>query len=142
MDKKKINEIGKNLDVSVSTIEQGKNKRRIIKPLYFLIQIAIFIVSSLIGMTFSVIKNQATYPIDFMFNSTPAILFILSLHVGNGIITVPGKKKFGLSKNIRITTFLANLLASLVTIRLFLDTSQPYPRGVMYSVFKRSPQSF
>ncbi|MFX1547440.1 MAG: hypothetical protein ACFFCU_14665 [Promethearchaeota archaeon] len=141
MNKKKINEIGEKLQVSISTIEQGENKKLLIKPLYFLIQIAIFIVSSLIGMTLVVIKERATYPIDFIFNATPVLLLTLSLHAGNGIFTVPGQKKYGLSKNIRITAVLVNLLASLIMIKLFLDTSAPFPRGVAYSVFKNSPQS-
>ncbi len=145
LNKKKINEIGEKLDVSVSTIEQGKNKRRITKPLYFLIQITIFIVSSLIGMTLVVIKERAAYPVMFIFNSIPVLLFTLSLHAGNGIFAIPGKKKYGLSKNIRVTAFLVNLLASLIMIKLYLDTSQPYPTGVdsapAYSVFGKSPQS-
>ncbi|MFX1282377.1 MAG: hypothetical protein ACFFB5_01930 [Promethearchaeota archaeon] len=141
MNKKKIDEIGEKLNVSVSTFEQGKNKRLIAKPLYLLIQIAIFMVSSLIGMTLVTIKERATYPIDFIFNSTPALLFTLSLHAGNGIFTIPGQEKYGLSKNIRFTAFLVNLLASLIMIKLFLDTAPPYPTGVAYSVFKDSPQS-
>ncbi|MFW9905822.1 MAG: hypothetical protein ACFFFH_15930 [Candidatus Thorarchaeota archaeon] len=140
MNKKKINEIGKTLDVSVSTIEQGKNKRRIIKPLYFLAQIAIFFVSSLVGMTLVPIKEQAAYPISFIYASIPAILLTFSLHAGNGIFSISGQKRFGLSKNIRISTFLVNLLASFIAIKLFLDTSQPALDGggvPAYSVFKR-----
>ncbi|MHA2248215.1 MAG: hypothetical protein ACXADY_24915 [Candidatus Hodarchaeales archaeon] len=146
MNKKKINEIGEKLDVSVSSIEQGKNKRRITKPLYFLIQIAIFFVSSLVGMTLVTIKERYTYPMMFIFNSIPAIFFTLSVHAGNGIFSIPGQKRFGLSKNIRITTFFSNLLASLIMIKLFLDTATTptYPTGTApaYSVFKKSLKSF
>lgn len=140
MDNDKISEIGEKLDVNATSIVQGKNRRLITRPLYFLIQILIFGVSSIIGLSLVTIKEHATYPFEFTLQSIPLSLLALSLQAGNGVFTIPGQEKFGLSRNVRITTFLINLLTSLIAIKLILDTAtNPFPSNVTYGVFDTKP---
>ncbi|MFX0181454.1 MAG: hypothetical protein ACFE95_00120 [Candidatus Hodarchaeota archaeon] len=143
MNKDKINEIGAKLNVDTSDVKQRNIQRFIIRPLYFLTQIVIVGISALITRSLVTVKKQATYPIDFYFTSVPAALFILTLHGVNGLITLPGQKKFGLSKNIRISVFLLTLLASLFAIQHYLGTltAISYPQGVEYGVYSKNSRN-
>jgi hypothetical protein len=140
MDKNKINEIGAKLNVNAESIKQRNVQHLVIRPLYFLVQVVIFGISALITRNLVTIKQNATYPYDFFYRSVvPATLLILTLHGGNGLITLPGQKKFGLSRNIRISVFLVTLLASLLAIQHYLSmvAAISYPQGVEYGVYSK-----
>ena len=131
----KLNEIGGKLNTDVSSLKHKKSGF-ITKPVYFLIRFLIYELSLFLGLTSAYVEDKATYPISTL--SLTSLFLILPIHAGNGILTIPGEKKFGLSKNIRIVTFLLNLLVSLYAVSLILGTVPPPETGVSYGVFDKS----
>jgi hypothetical protein len=143
LDKNKINEIGAKLNINTDSIKQRKEQQLMVKPLYILVQIIIFGISAIIGRVLVAIKEQATYPYSFYESSIIFSLLVITLHAGNGFITIPGQKKYGLSKNIRISVFLVTLLASLLAIQHYLSMAAAisYPQGVTYGVYSKDSRN-
>ena len=135
------------LNTDVSSLKQKKTGF-ILKPVYFLIQFLIYEISLLLGLTIASFEDTTTYPITTS-SFIPSLfgyylIFLLPIHGVNGILTIPGEKKCGLSKNIRITIFLVNLLISMYVIYLMLGTvahSAGYG-GTYYGVFDKSSLFF
>ena len=127
------------LNTDVSSLKQKKSGF-LTKPVYFLIQFLIYEISLLLGLSIASIQDKATYPItspNSLFLMPYSFIMLLPIHGVNGILTIPGKKKYGLSYKIRITVFLVNLLVSMHAISLILGTVPPAAEGVMYGVFDK-----
>lgn len=128
------------LNTDVSSLKQKKSSF-LTKPVYFLIQFLIYEISLLLGLSIASTQDKATYPItspNSLFLIPYSFFMLLPIHGVNGIITIPGKRRFGFSYKIRITVFLMNLLISMYAVSLILGTVSPGAEGVMYGVFDRS----
>ena len=141
MNTEKLNEIGEKLNIDVSSIKQNNSKGFITKPIYFLIQYIIYGISLISGVIVAEIIPHVGYPyggfeIPIVLNLTP-----YAIHAGNGIITLPGQYKYGLSRNIRITVFLVNFMASLLAFYLLLETQEIYHTTAGYGVFDQKSSS-
>ena len=147
MNKKKINEVGELLDVNHSEIKKPKTKqiRKIIT--FPIIQASNFILSSILGLLFGFWENKV--PSGYPYNAplkriyTFGIPVILSLNIGDVILSSKNYKKSGLKKFHAILIIILNIvisIASFVLLYIAIENVPHFSGTVAYDTY-RKPKS-
>ena len=147
MDNKKIDEIGKKLNVNSSEIEPRKSPNWFKKHSFWMIHFTNFILSSLMGVIFGLTllynpdANAGSYPYINR-NKFKTSLGVLSINIVNGIITIPQKKYFNLGRVMRIVIVILNFIFSITISRVIFNSfipllpPKPINESILYSVYK------
>ncbi|QEE16166.1 hypothetical protein DSAG12_01995 [Promethearchaeum syntrophicum] len=142
MDKKKIEKIGEKLNINSSEIEPKNSQNRLIKHLFWKIQVSNFVLSNLYGIFFGVIDRityLSNYPYIYTnYYSTFSILGVSSINIANGIYTIPKRKNFNLNQIMRIGIYIINLIISFAVSRLLFLSIGSFGIAIKYGVYDSS----
>ena len=88
--------------------KQGSLNR--LNPAYWFGQLLILLISLFYSMQVGIQKREAIYPFEYTFSALVLAPLPLSAHIINGVYSIKGEERAGLSKRVRILVFFVNFL--------------------------------
>ena len=96
----------------LSLIQTSKKQGFVNKlnPAYWFGQLVILLISLFYSMQLGIQKREAIYPFEYTFSALIFAPLPLSAHIINGVYSIKGEERAGLSKRVKLFVFFANFI--------------------------------